>query len=167
MRKKQSRGLRRQTRQLPCPCCGKHFTDVLRHLNHRDSKCANWFSVPHPTRSELPPDRTDDISDTPSFATDSEPFGFTIPDDSNTQPPREEFSAAGETYGHTKSFLDRFRDDKYAPHRVQNPHYPFADQEEWELGSFLLESGMSMQKVDEFLKLKLVFYSRVSFDIVY
>jgi hypothetical protein len=54
--------------------------------------------------------------------------------------------------------FDRFNDDKYAPYRTQNPYYPFADQEEWELGSFLLGSGMSMQKVDEFLRLKLVLY---------
>jgi hypothetical protein len=60
-------------------------------------------------------------------------------------------------YGRAKSFMDRFNDDKHALRRVQNPYYPFADQEEWELGSFLLRSGMSMQKMDEFLRLKLVF----------
>ena len=66
------------------------------------------------------------------------------------------FPNASKVYGPAKSFIDRFNDDKHASHRVQNPYYPFADQEGWELGSFLLDSGMSMQKMDEFLRLKLV-----------
>ena len=69
---------------------------------------------------------------------------------------RTDFPAASKTYGHRKMFADSFNDNKFAPYRVQNTYYPFADQEEWELGSFLLRSGMSMQKVDEFLRLKLV-----------
>jgi hypothetical protein len=72
------------------------------------------------------------------------------------QRPHVKFPTAGKIYGHTTTFIDRLNDDKYASHCVQNPYYPFADQEEWELGSFLLCSGMSMQKVDEFLRLKLV-----------
>ena len=96
-------------------------------------------------------------------ATDSEPSGCTNLNHPHPQPFRTEFPTAGKIYGCTKSFIDRFHDDKYASYRAQNPYYPFADQEEWELGSFLLSSGMSMQKVDEFLRLKLVFYFQVPF----
>ena len=64
---------------------------------------------------------------------------------------------ASHVHGRAKSFMDRFNDDKHASYRVQNPYYPFANQEEWELAPFLLHSGMSMQKQDEFLRLKLVF----------
>jgi hypothetical protein len=100
----------------------------------------------------------DDMPDTlppPSIA-DLEPTGNTIP--SYPQLFRTEFPTTGKIYGRARSFINRFNDDAYAPYRTQNPYYPFADQEEWELGSFLLGSGMSMQKVDEFLRLKLVLY---------
>ena len=62
--------------------------------------------------------------------------------------------------------MDQFNDDKYAPHQVHNPYYLFTDQEEWELGGSLLRSGMSMQKVDDFLKLKLVCMLMISLYIV-
>ena len=66
------------------------------------------------------------------------------------------FPNAGKIYGQAKTSMDRFNEDRYTPYRVQNPHYPFADKEEWEVASFLLRSGMSMQNMDEFLRLKLV-----------
>jgi hypothetical protein len=144
-----------QTRRFPCPYCGKRFADVLRHLNHRESKCTSWFTLPPlPTRSVSPlPLESMDVMDStlpPPPAICSEA------NHTNPQPFRMEFPTAGRIYGQTKSFVDRFHDDKYTSYRVQNPYYPFADQEEWELGSFLLGSGMSMRKVDEFLRLKLV-----------
>lgn len=72
---------------------------------------------------------------------------------------RTSYPGASEVHGHAKSFMDRLNDDKYAPYRIHNPYYPFANQEEWELGSFLLQSGMSMQKIDEYLRLTLVISS--------
>ena len=50
------------------------------------------------------------------------------------QPLRVEFATASKIYGHAKSFIDCLNKDKYAPYWVENPYYPFADQEEWELG---------------------------------
>jgi hypothetical protein len=94
----------------------------------------------------------------PSFPTaDPEPAGHMARDHSHSQPFQDQFPTAGDIFGRASSFIDRFNDDAYASHRVHNSYYPFADQDEWELGSFLLGSGMSMHKVDEFLKLKLVF----------
>lgn len=165
MRGKRFRGLRQQTRQFPCPYCRKRFTDVLRHLNHRESKCGRWFTLPsHPTQptTPYPPDPTDDIADippSPSIA-NFESTENALPN--HPHPFQTEFPTAGKIYGRTKSFIDRFNDDKYASYRAQNTYYPFADEEEWGLGSFLLRSGMSMQKVDEFLGLKLVLCFSVS-----
>ena len=148
-----------RTRLFACPYCGKQFEDVLRHLNHRESNCSSWFTAlpPGPARSvsPLPPepmDTANDISPPPSLV-NPEPTGNVA---LGPQLLRVDFPHAGKIYGRTKSFIDRLNDNQYASHRVQNPYYPFADQEEWELGSFLLCSGMSMQKVDEFLRLKLV-----------
>jgi len=164
MRGKRLRGSQ-QTQKVRCPYCGKRFADVLRHLNHRESKCTSWFtSSSPPTHTALSPlpDFTDDTDGVlpPPFIADPELPEYAIPNQAHPESPHMEFSTAGKIFGSTKSFIDRFHDDKYASYRVQNPYYPFADQEEWELGSFLLGSGMSMQKVDEFLKLKLVFCFR-------
>jgi len=60
------------------------------------------------------------------------------------------------TYGQAQTFLDRFDEDRYAPFCTMNPFYPFSSEVEWELASFLLSSDLSMRKIDEFLKLKLV-----------
>ena len=60
------------------------------------------------------------------------------------------------TYGQAPTFLDRFNEDQYAPFRAENAYYPFLSEAEWELASFLLSSNLSMRKVDELLKLKLV-----------
>jgi hypothetical protein len=140
-----------------CSNCGKYFTSLLRHLNHRESKCKDWsISLPHPTRFPSPQaefDTTNDIPPPPT-ASDSEPISNFIP--THPGPFRTVFPNGGKVYGQGKSFLDRFNDDKHALLRVHNLYYPFADQEEWELGAFLLRSEMSMQKVDDFLKLKLV-----------
>lgn len=154
-RGKTTHSLHQQEPRVPCPNCGKRYADVLRHLNHRNSKCANWFSLP-------PPSTTFSSPQLPAFAGDAPPSPTGNPEPSpiygNLQTFRTEFPNAGEVYGRGKSFMDRFNDDTHTPHRADNPHYPFADQEEWELASFLLRSGLSMQKVDEFLRLKLVFH---------
>ena len=105
--------------------------------------------------SPLPPDPIDDLE--PIIDMDDAPLS-PPPVGSEVDPQLHcmGFPAASKTYGRGKSFVDCLNNDKFTPYQVQNPHYPFADQEEWELGLFLLCSGMSMQKVDEFLRLKLV-----------
>lgn len=70
---------------------------------------------------------------------------------------RDEFPEAAATYGRATSFMDRFDSDPHATSRITNLHYPFAGKDEWELASFLHSSGLSMHKIDEFLKLKLVY----------
>ena len=52
--------------------------------------------------------------------------------------------------------MDKFRDDRYSEFRTSNIYYPFSGKAEWELASFLLSSGLSMRKINEFLRLKMV-----------
>jgi hypothetical protein len=66
------------------------------------------------------------------------------------------FPGASQAFGKGKTFLDIFNKDDYADIRNDNLYYPFASQAEWKLASFLLQSGLSMAKTDEFLKLDLV-----------
>lgn len=61
-----------------------------------------------------------------------------------------------DSFGTSKTFMDRFNDDVHAPKRQKNIFYPFASQGEWQLASYLLRSNLSMASIDEFLKLDLV-----------
>ena len=74
-----------------------------------------------------------------------------------------QFPGAAKVYGRAKTFMDKFHDDKYSEFRTSNIHYPFSGKAEWELGSFLLSSGLSMRKIDEFLQLQMV--SRTSYFV--
>ncbi|KAG9309545.1 hypothetical protein JVU11DRAFT_10523 [Chiua virens] len=62
-----------------------------------------------------------------------------------------------------KTFMDEFFSDKYGPLRQENLHYPFALQEDWQLRSWLLRSGLSMAAIDKFLSLDLIKTLPVSF----
>jgi len=143
-----------------CPCCGKRFSDVLRHLNHRQSKCANWFNDISSSPSLLPQSYHNDHD-----IEDAEPAPQDYPMEPSGEPEaapqrrplyRVEFPRAGVTYGRATTFMDRFNNDEHSGSRTNNIYYPFAGKDEWEIGSFLHSSGLSMRKIDEFLKLKMV-----------
>jgi hypothetical protein len=69
----------------------------------------------------------------------------------------EQFKGAAKIYpGRGQTFRDRFNMDAYAAHRKENIYYPFASLQDWELGSFLLCSSLSMAAIDQFLGLELV-----------
>lgn len=59
--------------------------------------------------------------------------------------------------------MDEFLSDKYGSLRNQNLFYPFASQADWQIGSWLLRSGLSMTAIDSFLSLDLV---KISFFVV-
>ena len=151
---------RQQTQGPRCPSCGKRFADILRHLNHRQSKCVDWFNttVPHPGPS--PHHREHPADDATGSPTPHNDFSNTEqsppPSPPQLDAKRVEFSGAAKTYGRAKTFMDRFNDDKYSGFRATNIYYPFAGKNEWELSSFLLSSGLSMRKIDDFLRLKMV-----------
>ena len=147
----------RQRQRSQCPVCFHFFHNVLQHLNHRRSRCSAQFEA------------TPSSSYTPVYHTPEPPEDALPPDPSSPQPyhdrclllpihppSRVSFPGAGVTYGSAPTFLDRFNEDQYAPFRTANAYYPFSSEVEWELASFLLSSNLSMQKVNEFLKLKLV-----------
>ena len=68
----------------------------------------------------------------------------------------ELFPGASESFGKGETFIDLFNGDEYAENQKTNLYYPFTSQQEWELASFLLKSGLSMVVMDEFLKLQIV-----------
>lgn len=151
------RSPRQQGQRPRCPLCGGHFTDILRHLNHRQSKCANWFNAVAPPRT-LPPHHNEHATE------DAAPIQHHFSNAQQPPPPpldrlrphHIKFSGAAKTYGQSTTFMDRFHNDRYSEFRTSNVHYPFSGRDEWELASFLLSSGLSMNKVNEFLRLKVV-----------
>jgi hypothetical protein len=68
----------------------------------------------------------------------------------------ERFRNAAKVYRRGQTFWDRFNMDPYTAYRKDNLYYPFASRQDWELGSFLLCSSLSMAAIDEFLGLELV-----------
>lgn len=66
------------------------------------------------------------------------------------------YEGAGAIYGTVEMFLSNFNQDQYAKRHMDNPHYPFADSNDWMLANFLLKSGLSMRAIDEYLSLNIV-----------
>jgi hypothetical protein len=156
-----------------CPYCGKRFADILRHLNHRQSGCSDWFNNVSPLDGLAPRrhDSNNDFEDSETSHSDfapqdyfPEPSGENLTSSQRQSLRHVEFPGAGVTYGHATSFMDQFNSDQYSGSRVDNVYYPFAGKDEWELASFLHSSGLSMRKINIFLKLKLVITNSFNFD---
>ncbi|KAG1787670.1 uncharacterized protein HD556DRAFT_1209282, partial [Suillus plorans] len=58
-----------------------------------------------------------------------------------------------QTCGRGYTFLDLFHSDENSAYRATNHYYPFSDRKDWEVASWLLHSGLSMAKIDNFLSL--------------
>jgi hypothetical protein len=124
-----------------CPNCGMEFanqTSVLKHMNHRFSSCNSFFLHGNPL-----PASPDSIPHTPSTPSNLPPQSLVFPD-------------AGYMYGRSDGFMGWFHNDAQAAERTSNHYYPFQSKGEWELASFLSQSGLSMKRIDEFLSLNLV-----------
>ena len=70
---------------------------------------------------------------------------------------------AAKSFGQGPTFMEKFGMDQFAEHRKINMYYPFVSRQDWEVGSWLLRSGLSMAGIDSFLSLELV---RASFYVL-
>ncbi|KAF9050500.1 hypothetical protein BJ165DRAFT_1341898 [Panaeolus papilionaceus] len=91
-----------------------------------------------------------------------------MPQEATNHPYREEFPLGGaaRTWNEThpgKTFMALFSEDPLSNARETLPYYPFSTRTEWELASFLLRSGLSMAKIDEFLKIEMIKVLPLSF----
>ena len=158
-----------------CPDCGKRFankTNVLRHMNRPSSACGSFINFRNSHRpyagsqivqesdlfNEDQPDLQEEI---PEWECDG--VDFNMRDDVSTGTPFPEapsnveyYPGVSSTYGQGTTFISEFFNDKYAHLRHKNIFYPFASQEDWQLGLWLLRSGLSMAAIDSFLSLELV-----------
>ena len=66
------------------------------------------------------------------------------------------FEGCAEQFPGGKTFMDEFRNDRYAEERRQNLYFPWASRREWAFASWLLRSRLSMAAIDSLLSLELV-----------
>lgn len=100
----------------------------------------NWNSPPHIDPNTPPPN--DNIDDNPS-----ENVGcyFLV-----------YYTTVSIHFGHGETFLDAFDKDKFSHLRKTNLYYPFCSRGDWQVTSYLHNSGLSMALIDELLSLELV-----------
>ena len=77
-------------------------------------------------------------------------------DDEARGPIMDFYDGAAVRCGCGQTFLDWFNVDKFKEERNHNIYYPFASRQEWEMGSWLLRSGLSMSAIDKFFSLDIV-----------
>ncbi|KAG1747218.1 uncharacterized protein EDB91DRAFT_1235953 [Suillus paluster] len=151
-----------------CPNCLKQFKSaqaVSQHLSQPLTSCLRWIdqlesAVQILQNSQLvdqhaTPDSSESSSDPHHSRTPrsiEEPLGS----QASEKPYIKHFRDAAKVYQRGQTFLDRFNMDPYAVHHEDNLYYLFASRQDWELGSFLLCSSLSMAAIDEFLGLELV-----------
>ncbi|KAG1899631.1 uncharacterized protein F5891DRAFT_1189439 [Suillus fuscotomentosus] len=169
---------------LECPSCGKgSFKDhvaVARHMSQPRSGCNTWLQNLICLDESNNPVNMDE-SDIRVNNSDMESGGFENWDkvfqgsrmedqvhDEQT-PTRDSevmdsYPDCAQSYGRGYTFLDLFNMDENSKHRVTNPYYPFSGQRDWEVGSWLLHSGLSMGKIDSFLSLEMIKTLPLSFS---
>jgi len=174
-----------QIRQLPdsvntlmprCPSCGKGgfatHNAISRHMSQQKSGCSTWFDnlvrihedllgrdhdgpnhSPHTTSID---EQFGDIGEyNPWVNSDEEMLDGTREDNSESSP-IEYFPGAAQAFVGGSTFLDRFEADQFSNCRSSNIYYPFASRGDWQMGSWLLRSGLSMSAINTFLSLDLV-----------
>ncbi|KAG1838044.1 hypothetical protein DFJ58DRAFT_734059 [Suillus subalutaceus] len=166
-----------------CPSCGKggfkNDVAVARHMSQPRSGCSTWLQDLACFRPESDDSRMDS-DDEPNISMDMDD-GPNIPDiksggfgdwdemsrgstggsESQGMPTHnseviDSYPDCAQTYGKGYTFLDLFNSDNNSKHRAMNPYYPFSSRKDWEVGSWLLRSGLSMGKIDSFLSLEMI-----------
>ena len=153
-----------------CPSCCKTFpnnTQLLQHMNQPRGHCIiNCLCIEPPDFILPDPDGDGDIDDGWSdidlgldlAANDlaeeaSNPIEARIGD---PEPFIEFYPGASADYGHGHTFMDTFDTDRHVLERQNNLFYPFASKMEWQVTSWLANSGLSMAAINECLSLDIV-----------
>ncbi|KAG2144334.1 hypothetical protein DEU56DRAFT_910688 [Suillus clintonianus] len=170
-----------------CPSCGKggfkNDVTVAHHMSQPCSGCSTWLQDLICLRSES--DSRMDSDDEPNISMDmddaSEPNmpdiesgglgdwdemsrGSTSGSESQEMPTHnseviDSYPDCAQSYGKGYTFLNLFNSDNNSKHRATNPYYPFSGRKDWEVGSWLLRSGLSMGKIDNFLSLEMTLFN--------
>jgi len=174
-----------QIRQLPdsvntlmpcCPSCGKGSfatnNAISRHMSQQKSGCSTWFDnlvrickdllgrdhdgpnhSPHTTSID---EQFGDIGKYNSWVNSDEEMLDGTQEDNSKSSPIKYFPGATQVFVGGSTFLGRFEADQFSNCRSSNIYYPFASRGDWQMGSWLLRSGLSMSAINTFLSLDLV-----------
>ncbi len=66
---------------------------------------------------------------------------------------RYDHPTAGSSHGEGKTVLDEIRSDAAGTERENNMYHPFRDSDDFEMGAWLIQSGIPMAEIDNFLRL--------------
>jgi len=141
---------------------------VAKHMSQPQSGCNSWLNdlvriqahlAWRPHNSDLNAIRSgeDEAHVIHTYPTGGETFNMdmdagALDSSGNT----EYFLDAARVYDGGFIFMDQFDADLFSTLRKTNFYYPFASWQDWELGSWLLRSGLSLVAIDKFLSLELV-----------
>jgi len=154
-----------------CPNCSKRFpssTGVVQHLSQLCTSCLLWSTDIIAIANGLDDegkndDQTRAIPDASVFEemdVDPDDDNFTM-DDGGFPGGASiiqsiDVADRANIFGLGTTFFDNFFADDHADKCQTNLYYPFASRDNWEVGLFLMCSGLSMSAIDQFLKLQLV-----------
>lgn len=155
----------RRSRGPLCPSCAKCFKDettLLQHLNQPSGRCTSLqddivtlathtHGLAQAFSGSTTNDSIDPALDEPIFHDNRMSEGA-----EEEALHRDFFPEAGQTYGDGPTFMDLFNSDHHASKRINNVYYPFRTRGDWEMGSWLLRSDLSMRAINDFLKLEKV-----------
>ena len=174
--------------KIRCISCEKRFSShqaLEHHLNHPSTSCRPWMDdvvrvselLGNADQSQIqrsPPLQDafmQDGEELPNFDWEPNDRGGlnehdppsnchhdVPPTDSDTGRHQDRYPFAARVYGKGHTFMDVFDADPHADKRVENLYYPFASKQDWEMASWLLQSGLSMPAINQFLHLELVSY---------
>ena len=156
-----------------CPSCGKggfnSHKAIARHMGQPRSGCSSWLDNlvnicedllgrsrdgHNSSGTTSTGDRLGGLDeDNQWVSNDKEMFDRTQEDSQSS--PIEFFPGAAQMFASGPTFLNRFDADEFSLYRSSNIYYPFASSD-WQLGSWLLCSGLSMGVINAFLSLDLV-----------
>lgn len=156
-----------------CPSCRrggfKDHTTVAKHMSQPRSGCNSWLDDLVRIQEHLTQPGNSDLDDTQEPWEDEACAIHPHPDagevfdmdvDVGAVGPgvsdAEYFPHATHVYDGGLTFMDQFDTDPFSAQRKMNLYYPFASRQDWELGSWLLRSGLSLVAIDKFLSLELV-----------
>ena len=152
-----------------CPNCGrggfKDHVTVAKHMSQPRSSCNSWLDDLVHIQEHLPRPRTsdlDDMQEDEAYAIHLHPDAGEVFDMDvevggvESGVGIEYFPHAARVYDGGLTFMDQFETDPFSALRKTNLYYPFTSRQDWELGSWLLRSGLSLVAIDKFLSLELV-----------
>ena len=144
-----------------CPSCGrggfKDHVAVAKHMSQPHSGCNSWLDDLVRIQDHLTRPCTLDLDDMQEPQEDEACVIHPHPDagkvfDMDVEVGAVESGVNAEYFPHAArvydgglTFMDQFDTDPFSTLRRSNLFYPFASWQDWELGSWLLRSGLSVK----------------------